>query len=185
MRFASWMRRALAWPLTLACLAGSAWAAAATSIVYQASDLADTVAGQDRWQYTYHVSGTFNPFDSIWLLFDSSRAASLRPLSQPDASWLVGAVDPIASIPADGIFTAQPMTGGAVASAPFVVEFVRLGGEVPGAQAFEIYDGTFALLGEGLTSPIPEPQRALLFMAGLVVLVACRLALRRHLRALT
>ncbi|RPI44380.1 MAG: hypothetical protein EHM59_12980 [Betaproteobacteria bacterium] len=170
MKHAAWIRQALA----VACLIGSAWASAATSIVYQATNLDDTVTGQDRWQYSYLVSGTFSPFDSIWILFDPSRVESFAPVSQPDSSWLTDTVAPTPVIPADGIYMAQTMSGGAVASAPFAVEFVRLDNESPGAQAFEVYDGNFNFLGEGMTSPIPEPRSALLLVAGLLVVAARR-----------
>ena len=35
---------------------------AATSIAYQAIDLTDTTPGEDRWRYSYIVSGSFPQF---------------------------------------------------------------------------------------------------------------------------
>jgi hypothetical protein len=170
------MRQALA----VVCLIGSAWASAATSIVYQATNLEDTVPGQDRWQYSYLVSGTFSPFDEFWLLFDHGRVQSFESVSQPDSSWLVTTSPPDTNIPADGIYMAKTITGGAIVSAPFAVEFVRLGSEIPGAQTFELYDGNFLFLGDGMTSPIPEPRSALLLAAGLLVLAARRFIRKGH-----
>ena len=76
---------------------------AATSIASEAIDVADTVPGEDRWQYRYTVtSSAFPQFSSFEVAFDAAKAAIDVAPTAPNADWFVLTVQPLAGVRADG-----------------------------------------------------------------------------------
>ncbi|MCC7082794.1 MAG: PEP-CTERM sorting domain-containing protein [Burkholderiales bacterium] len=149
-------------------------ASAAISVVFEVHDVADTRPGEDRWQYQYVVSGAFQQFDELNVFFDAGLASAILPGAAPNGDWTVSVAQPIAGIPADGIFTADAEVTDPSLAQPFVVDFVRVGSALPGAQAFEVLDENFDVKASGITSPVPEPASYVVLAAGLIVLGARR-----------
>lgn len=159
---------------------GASVSCAATSIRYQAIDLADVVAGEDLWRYAYTVSGSFDAFYSFEILFDAQAFASLESApAAPNTDWLVSAVQPVPAIPVDGVYSALALVANASLASPFEVAFVWNGPGLPGAQPFNVLDDTFGLVESATTIPIPEPRIYGLMGAGLLLLA---LRLRRRSR---
>lgn len=153
----------------------AAWAS--PTAIYVATDLPDTVVGQDLWRYDYTISGPVDAFGSMNLLFSPSSYASL--MSQTlDATLSLLDVQPDAGASADGIVYISPLNGLLAADATALsVEFVWLGelGSTPGAQTFEVVDGAGNPAGTGetavqSTSAVPEPSTLLLTASGLLAL---------------
>ena len=157
------------------CLAFPLTAAAATSVLFEVHDVADTLPGEDRWQYRYFVSGTFHQFDELSVLFDSGQVSAISAGAAPNSQWtVVTLAQPDAGIPADGIYAAMALVDNPSLTEPFVVDFVRTGGALPGAQRFEVLDASFNLKDAGITIPVPEPASYALLVAGLAMLGARR-----------
>ncbi len=179
----------LSWAVCVSVVLGLAEATTvgATTITYQATDLADLAPGEDLWQYEYAVSGHVFVVDQggFSVFFDPALYASLQDgLATPD--WDVLLLQPDSVLPADGLYDALALVGNP-SLAPFSVSFVWLGGpaSVPGPQRFEVYqmdlDGNVLPGSEfGQTtpvntpSPIPEPSTLLLLGSGLSLAIARR-----------
>lgn len=149
----------------------------AITINYQATDLADTTAGEDLWQYSYTVSEhTFAPDTGFTIYFDLGLYDFLDPLTTtPNLDWDVLTWDPDPSIPDDGAYDAYALSGNASLADPFTIEFVWLGTGTPGSQLFEVYDGvTWEIIDFGETvaastgTPVPEPTTLLLLGTSLL-----------------
>jgi hypothetical protein len=162
---------AIAPGITRPCLA------APIQIEYLATDLPDTVPGEDRWAYQYFVSGfTFEADHGFSIEFDASLFADLQdppPPVHPD--WDVVVFQPDAALDSPGLYDALALTDGASLDDPFVVAFTWLGGTpAPGSQPFAVnaFDasGLLTVLETGTTVPlvqtVPEPVTALLLAMG-------------------
>ena len=162
-------------------LANAAWAA--PTVVFVATDQADTVVGQDLWRYDYTITGPGDAFGLLNLLFDYTKYTSLASLTVDPALSLLPDVQPDtgAGTQADGIVQVSldiGLTAGQTAA--FSVDFVWLGGlTAPGAQPFEYVDAAFKTE-VGRTSPqngggsVPEPSALLLAATALLALSARR-----------
>ena len=155
----------------------------AITISYQVTDLTDTTAGQDLWQYSYSISGyTFNTGYGFTILFDYSLYSGLEdPPPFVNFDWDPIVLQPTLALPADGTYDALALVNNASLADPFVVSFVWLGSGTPGPQPFDLYvnDPDFEILESGRTtpegtSPIPEPATLLLFGMGLIGLIGIR-----------
>ena len=156
------------------------WAASAlasAAVTYTATDLADTVPGQDQWRYTYTISAPLPLFHSVNLLFSpllyadlavSGSSTGLSPVvSQPDTL-----------LPADGQLTVTATTGIPIGATETVdLDFIWLGGGVPGSQPYELLDDGFSIIEPSprLTRlagslSIPEPASLGLLALGLLLL---------------
>ncbi|MGS0757516.1 hypothetical protein ACVBEH_24435, partial [Roseateles sp. GG27B] len=131
----------------------TAWASPTASFV--ATDLVDSVAGQDLWRYDYTVSG---PIDANWLmnlLFSPTKYANLVSQTADSNLTLLPDVQPDTGLPADGIvqFSLNNALLAADAAA-LSVEFIWLGaaGSAPGAQPFEVVDSAGNPAGNGMTT---------------------------------
>ena len=131
-------------------------------------DFATVSLGGNNYRYDYQIRndgslGGATSIQLIDLLFDPAlfEESTLTNVSAPSlaADWSQSF---LASAPgvsaAFDLYTAGPgiAVGGQLGGS--AVEFHWLGSGAPGGQAFEIYDpGSFALLGQGMTTPVPEP----------------------------
>lgn len=161
---------------------------AAPTVLFVATDLADTMVGQDLWRYDYTISGPVDSFGSVNLLFAPASFANLQSQSADPNVSLVD-VQPDTGAPADGIVYATMLAGLLAAdTAALSVDFVWLGGAgtAPGAQPFEVVDGSGFPAGRGVSRPasgggtVPEPTAWLLTATALLALSIKR---KRGLRA--
>ncbi len=181
--------------LILFCLSANA-----SPIFYSATDLTDTTAGVDLWQYDYSI-GNNTGFDlsafTIYFDFDlyDFQLTETFPGSgdfevgsseyAPPASWdafvapdvdILGVLEP-------GFFDVSSLTGGIASGSGlidgFSVTFAYTGFGTPGSQFFE-YFGVDAngesIVGSSFTQlmgsvqPIPVPGTLALVLVGLVAL---------------
>ena len=145
----------------------------AVNIQYQAADLPDVTLGDDLWQYTYTVSGSFVQFGGFNLLFDATLYGTLdNPPPVVNADWSVTTVEPDPGLFADGLFTATAVSAVPSLADPFTVSLVWHGVGAPGAQAFEVFNASFDTIETGQTSVVPLPGALALLFSGLGVLGA-------------
>lgn len=144
----------------------------ATTIQYQATDLPDTVPGDDLWEYVYLVEDfTFNQDYGFSVFFDHTAYAGIEsPPPTVNADWDVIALQPDTGLPDDGLYDAMALTDGASLADAFVVRFVWLGSGSPRSQPFEVYGPGFDVIETGAT--VPEPSTALLVAGGVLLLVS-------------
>ena len=163
--------RLLAGALVAGGLLLGAGPAAATRIAYLATDLPDT-GPEDLWQLEYVVSQrTFGAGFGFSILFPPEDAAGLAPVaSGVEADWDVLVLQPEPLLASAGRYDAQARSDGASLLLSFVVRFFWSGAGDPGAQAFEVYDPSFAVVETGQTVPVPEPGTALLLALGVAAL---------------
>ena len=167
--------RALAVSLGLLS-AAAVWAG--PTVIYVATDLADTTAGEDLWRYDYTVSGPIDSFGAVNLFFSSSLYANLFSSTLDSNQGLAADVQPDVALPADGIVSSTFFAGLLDPdTASLSVEFVWLGGATatPEAQAFSVFDGNGGDAGSGRTvaagtppNGLPEPSPASLVAAAMV-----------------
>ena len=158
--------------------------AEAVTVKYTATDLTDVVVGQDRWSIDYLVTGSFVAFGGLNVIYPYSAYANLVSTTSPDPLvWTVNVTEPDAGLFADGLVSLSPSTGITVADLPFSVEFIWLGTGSPGSQAFEIFDGLFAVVDTGRTTQagvtdpnntVPEPGTLLMVASALLLLPLSR-----------
>ncbi len=158
-------------PLMAAALCTATWAQA-VEVDYSLSAL-----GGDLWRYTYtldHTAGGVD-FDEFTVYFDLPDTVEIVAFSAP-SGWDALIVQPDTDLPAPGFFDALHL-GGLVASGSvvsgFSVDFRQSVGVTPGAQTFELVRSEpFAVVGGGITSPVPEPGVYALLLLGLGVVGA-------------
>lgn len=163
--------------------------AGATTIAYQTINLADTVPGQDLWEYHYTVTGqSFLANQGFTIYFDPQFYTLLEdPAPTVNGDWDIFVAQPNAAGMLQGFYDAFALVDSASLADPFVLTFVWLGGpSVPGSQPTTInqfdQDGNLldAVPGhtvpaiEGPVAAVPEPTTLVLFTAGGLVAFARR-----------
>jgi hypothetical protein len=150
----------------------------AGTITYQATNLADTTPGEDLWQYQYLLSGfgfaLGSGFDIFFPLSEGYLFGDIQDTPPPNADWDTVALQPDPALPDDGRYDAVALVTNASLADAFIVDFVWRGTGTPGAQRFELFDDTFAVIERGSTTPIPEPGTLLLFTSGIAGLYCLR-----------
>ena len=168
--------------LGLGLLIGQAsWASPVVS--YVATDLVDTITGQDLWRYDYTITGLVD--ESLLLNFsflkylnlDASETYATTGMDVADGDaklvvFLLASSDPVAMVAGlisvnqqDPLSAASPIT--------MRVEFDWLGQGAPGSQGFQVFD-VVGNSTEGATTPpgngnvIPEPASLALMLAALL-----------------
>lgn len=148
--------------------------ASATTIHYTATDISDTVAGDDLWQYSYTVTDfSFPAGFGFSIFFDYALFTQIQDPAPPvNIDWDVLTLQPDLFLPDDGIYDALALVDSAPPLDLFTVEFVWLGSGAPGAQPFSVYDESFADVETGTT--IPEPNTLTLIGTGLLAIALAR-----------
>lgn len=147
------------------------------TVRYEMEDLGDVVVGEDLWAYRFFLSGfDFQAGEGLSVFFDYQLYEQLADGSVGlDAKWDVLTIQPDGLLQADGFLDALATGSHPALSAPFVVEFVWLGGggSTPGALPYYTYDPGFQVVSSGTTSLVPEPGVGALLGLGGGVWVWC------------
>jgi hypothetical protein len=150
---------------------GAAWGA---EVRFKAIDLPDAAAGQDLWELQYTALGDFPQFDGLTLVYAADKFSDLALAQPPDPTALAPTlVQP--GFGADGLLSLTAERAIAGETHRFGLSFVWLAAGVPGAQPFEVFDGSsLAVTQSGVTQAVPEPQAVGLLLFGLAALAARR-----------
>jgi hypothetical protein len=131
----------------------------AITIEYEVLDLPDSNPGEDRWEYTYHVSDhTFTQGDGFTIFFDHNLYTEIEEPLSVSGDWDVTVWQPDPVIPDAGAYDALAVTANANSaslSEPFIVRFAWTGTGSPGPQPFDVYDANWNALVSGETIPTP------------------------------
>ena len=151
----------------------------AITINYQATDLADTIFGEDVWQYTYTVTDqVFSANDGFSIYFDLGLYSDLNdPPPSVNDDWDPISIQPDPAVPADGLYDALALVNNPSLANPFTISFVWLGQGTPGPQNFELYeliDDGLNIIGTGTTAPVPVPEPSTLLISGFCLYIASR-----------
>lgn len=153
----------------------------ATSMLYTV----ESISGPD-WRYLYTIENNtlLQTIDEFTLYFDRTRYANLAVQSSP-SNWDSLVVQPDDAIPADGYFDSLSLIEGIAPGASlsgFSVMFTYLGSDTPGPQPFDIVDASFNVIDSGVSTPVPEPTTAWLFVGGLLMLLGRKTMLQKSSR---
>lgn len=163
-------------------LASTAWAA--PGVTFLATDLADTTAGEDLWQFDYSITGPLAEFESVNLLFTPSDFSPALAVLTSDISISTTVTAPVASPAADGQVLATAMAPlPSNAFAAMSVQFVWTGAGRPGAQSFEVLDDHYNVLLTGTTmmaAAVPEASTVTMLFAGMILLGSVAYRRRRR-----
>ena len=170
--------RALGRAFICAALFASAPVCLATGITYSL-----TALGDNAWRYDYRLSNTdfFSGLNEFTIFFDRNAFSTLRDLNAP-VGWdpIVG--QPDLSLPDDGFYDALTTTSVPITStiSGFGISFLYLLNGTPGPQPFNlIRSSDFTIIFSGITEPrlvssVPEPGTYLLFMLGILWMIAAK-----------
>lgn len=147
------------------------------SLQTEAATVAFTVnnISGNTWEYQYTVTNDTlgSSLEELTIYFDATLFENLSLPSAP-VDWDPIVIQPDLFIPDDGFYDALALVSGIAAGdtlGGFSLLVDYLGAGVPGAQFFEVVDPfTFTVLESGMTSPVPLPPAALLFLSGLGLL---------------
>ena len=146
--------------------AGPAWTGL---IEYQATDLG-TPGGQDRWRYDYVLSSfSFLANESFSIGFQWNLYKDLgNPQPSVNGDWDVSVLERDASNLIDGSYDGFALVGSPSLANVFSVDFTWIGGGVPGAQPYLIFDEFFDIVATGTTEPYTSSGNRLVppFMKG-------------------
>lgn len=154
----------------------------ATSMLYTL----ESISGSD-WRYLYTIENNtlIQNIDEFTLYFDRTRYTNLAVQSSP-SGWDSLVVQPDNVIPADGYFDSLSLLEGIAPGSSlsgFSVLFTYLGTGTPGPQPFDIVDASFNVIDSGVSTPVPEPTTAWLFVGGLLMLLGTKTMLQKSGRS--
>ena len=151
--------------------------ARAVSIEYTAQNL-----GGGQWSVHYALTGSFDAFAGVNILFPFADYQSLVLTSAPNpAQWSVLLTPPDAGLAADGLLTISPTFNATANALPIGLTFTYLPPGHPRSQPFELFDSGFSLTGSGQTAAalaVPEPDPATMLLVGGGVLLLWQRATR-------
>lgn len=140
-----------------------------------ATNVADVVAGADRWQLTYRLTGELPTNYAVSLMFPPSQYTDLAAVSAPPASLDAALIpgDPVGGF--DGLLILTALSDfGAADSADYSIFFTLLGGLPFNAQSYEVTSDNFDVVDAGRfflqvtpTNTVPEPPTWMLLGLGL------------------
>ena len=149
----------------------------AAAITYVATNVADTMPGQDLWEDSYRISlDSFASGEGFTVNFDRNFYALLQsPPPIVNADWDAITIQPDLPLHSDGFYDALALRNAPSLADPFTVRFVWLGRGAPGAQPFTVHDRNFATVSQGQTAAVPEPSaRLFMFCIPVAVLLSRR-----------
>ncbi len=152
----------------------------ATTIQFLATDLTNTIPGEDLWRYDYRVDNrAFVMDEGFFIEFDYNIYSNLQfPPPVVNSDWDPQVTQPDLILMDNGIYDALALIDIPSLTDLFSVIFVWSGGAAaPGSQPFTIYDTAFNPVETGVTTPavpIPAPTPAVLIAFGLFGLAARR-----------
>ena len=159
--------------LLAAVLAQSTASGVAHAAVLNAEYLA---LGGSNWEvsFTLLADGTPASVSEFSIYVPETNFSSLVLQASP-ASWESLVVQPDTALPSAGYLDAllpapAPELAAGQSQAGFVVKFSYLGSGTPGALHFDILDSSFAVVGGGSTTLVPEPSSAALSLGGVFAL---------------
>ncbi len=146
-----------------------------------ATNVADVVAGADRWQLTYRVTGELPTNYAVSLMFPPSQYADLTSVSAPPASLDAALTpgDPVGGF--DGLLILTALSDfGATDFADYSIFFTLLSGLPFSAQSYEVSDDNFNIVDAGrlliqIASPpntVPEPSSWMLLGLGMAIMAS-------------
>ena len=161
--------------LSLGCMSSLVLSA---DLSFSRTDLTDVVPGEDLWQNSYTFTGGLEAFGGLTLIFSSAQYGMLDvPMAPAELSAL--SFQPDAGLGFDGLVTFTALANQSTGYiANFVVTYVKLG-SLSDSHPFEVFDGGFNIVSNGVANMalVPEPASALLLGGGALALLALR---RRH-----
>ena len=127
----------------------------AATIVFAATNLADTTPGQDLWQYQYSVSDlSLIQGQGFSIFFDLDLYANLQsPPPSPNTGWDLLTIQSDPALESNGFFDALALQAAPSLANPFTLTFVWLGAGLPGSQPFTVNDVNFSTIAQGVTIP--------------------------------
>ena len=139
----------------------------AATVIFEATNLADTTPGEDLWRYSYTPGDfTFAAGQGFTVVFDRALFSQLQsPPSFINADWDALSLQPDLALNSDGFYDALALRNAPSLADPFKVNVVWLGTGAPGPQPFTIYDTNFQPLAQGQTTNVPEPSALALLLA--------------------
>ncbi|APW37323.1 hypothetical protein RD110_09060 [Rhodoferax koreense] len=150
-------------------------AAVGTTPTVVATDVFDTTAGKDRWQFTYHVEGNLLTDYAVTFHLPTAGFADLAAASAAPPNVDATITPGIAG--SDGLLILTALSDTAL---PFDYSlfFTRLGSGPFGSQLFEVSDDSFDTFQTGqaaitVAAPpnnVPEPSSWMLLGLGMVLL---------------
>ena len=139
----------------------------AATMIFEATNLADTTPGQDLWEYSYRLSDvTLTANQGFTIFFDLSLYKLLQnppPFVNADFDLLVA--QPDLALHSNGFYDAQALRNNPSLADPFKEKFVWLGTGTPGSQPFTVYNADFSTQSQGQTTSVPEPSVLALLLA--------------------
>ena len=147
----------------------------AGGLTFTRSDIVDMVPGEDLWQNTYSFTGALEAFGGLTLTYSPSTYGRLDvPSAAAELSVLT--TQPDVALGTDGLVTLTSMTDQPASYlASFVVSYVQLG-PLGNSHPYEVFDGSFNVVGGGMATlaAVPEPASALTLGAGVLLLAVRR-----------
>lgn len=153
----------------------------AATIHYQATDLVDTTAGEDLWQYTYTLSEhSFSVDTGFSIFFDPALYSNLQsPAPVVNSDWDILVYQPAPLFAANGVYDAFSLIDNPSILDSFSLSFVWQGLDSPESQDYAFYDASFNITATGITlaepsASIPAPPALWLLTIGLFGLLKSR-----------
>ena len=140
----------------------------AATIIYTATDVADSTPGEDIWQYSYTPGDfVFTVGQGFTIVFDRTLFSQIQsPPTFVNSDWDLLTIQRDQPLASDGFYDALALRNAPSLADPFQVKVVWLGTGAPATQPFTIYDANFQPIAQGQTTSVPEPSAlALLFTA--------------------
>jgi len=156
---------------------GSAVPADAVVVAFFPRNVADTVPGQDRWEYEYWLDSF--PYDAGYgftVYFDPNLYAELDATPPvPHVDWDAITVAPDPGLGEEGFYDAEALVDAASVDVIFTVSFRWLGAGTPGSQPFEVREPSpsFEVIESGNTV-LPEPGASAVGAGAIAALAALR-----------
>ena len=156
--------------MTFALGAVSPAASDTINVSYSQSNLSGS-----QWTYSYSLSGMLSANDLLAIYFPVATSSTIVNLTTAVSGFTTFVLQPDTTIPAAGEYDILATSATSSFPNPFAATFTYSGTGTPGAQAFTLYDSSFATILTGTTvaaatTATPEPGSLMLLAMGFAVL---------------